>query len=62
MSKKTKIMATIGPASESEEVLSQLLDNGVNIFRFNLKLKKFEIFFLACVTQLAEVLGLKPRC
>lgn len=42
MNKKTKIMATIGPASESEEVLSQLIDNGVNIFRFNLKHNVFD--------------------
>ncbi len=42
MNRKTKIMATIGPASESEEVLTQLIDNGVNIFRFNLKHNVFE--------------------
>ena len=35
-------MATIGPASESEEVLTQLVDNGVNVFRFNLKHNIFE--------------------
>ena len=42
MNKKTKIMATIGPASESEEVLTQLINNGVNILRFNLKHNVFE--------------------
>lgn len=42
MNKKTKIMATIGPASESEEVLTQLINNGVNIFRFNLKHNVFD--------------------
>lgn len=41
MNKKTKIVATIGPSSESEEVLSQLIEQGVDIFRFNLKHNQF---------------------
>jgi len=35
--KLTKIIATIGPASESEETIARLINSGVNIFRFNLK-------------------------
>lgn len=35
--KLTKIVATIGPASESPEVMAKLIDAGVNIFRFNTK-------------------------
>jgi len=32
---RTKIIATIGPSSESEEILKQLIEEGVNIFRMN---------------------------
>lgn len=33
---KTKIMATIGPSSESEEMIQRLIKSGVDIFRVNL--------------------------
>jgi len=35
--KLTKIIATIGPASDTREQMSDLIDAGVNIFRFNTK-------------------------
>lgn len=35
MLKKTKIVATIGPASEKKDILRQMIINGVNVFRFN---------------------------
>ena len=40
--RRTKIIATIGPASESSFVLNQLVQAGVDIFRFNLKYSTLE--------------------
>ena len=33
--KKTKIVCTLGPASESEDVMSEMLMCGMNVARFN---------------------------
>jgi pyruvate kinase len=35
--RRTKIVATIGPASESEEMIAALIDAGMNVARFNTK-------------------------
>ncbi len=37
MSKATKIVATIGPATETEEIMEQLIRSGMNVARFNTK-------------------------
>ena len=33
--KKTKIVSTLGPASNSVEIISKLIESGANVFRFN---------------------------
>ena len=33
--KKTKIVCTIGPKTESEEMLTKMLDAGMNVMRLN---------------------------
>ncbi len=37
MSKLTKIIATIGPASEDEAILTEMISSGMNVARFNTK-------------------------
>jgi pyruvate kinase len=41
--KKTKIVATVGPASESPEILRQLMIEGVNVFRLNASHGKHDV-------------------
>lgn len=40
--KKTKIICTIGPASESKEMMTKLVENGMNIIRLNFSHGDFE--------------------
>ena len=34
--RQTKFIVTLGPATESKEVLEELLENGVDVFRLNM--------------------------
>src|SRR6185503_1079380 len=42
MSRKTKIIATLGPATESADVIGKLIDAGVNIVRLNMSHAKHD--------------------
>ena len=40
--KKTKIVATLGPACSSKEVIKEMIDAGVNVFRINFSHADYE--------------------
>ena len=42
MSRKTKLICTLGPATESEETIAALMDAGANVFRLNMSHAKHE--------------------
>ena len=42
MSRKSKIIITLGPATESEEMIGKLIDGGTNVFRLNMSHAKHE--------------------
>lgn len=42
INKKTKIVATLGPATSSKEVLKKMLDEGANVFRINFSHADYE--------------------
>lgn len=41
--KKTKIIATLGPATEGKEMLEKMIDAGVNVFRINMSHGNYEV-------------------
>jgi pyruvate kinase len=56
--KKTKIIATLGPASNSEEMLFKLVTEGVNVFRLNFSHGSHEDH----KTSIDRIIALKERC
>ena len=42
MSRKTKLIVTLGPATETPEMIGKLIDGGVNVFRLNMSHAKHE--------------------
>ena len=42
MSRRTKIIITLGPATEAEETIGQLIDRGTNVFRLNMSHAKHD--------------------
>ncbi|MEM1165285.1 MAG: pyruvate kinase [Planctomycetota bacterium] len=71
----TKFLATIGPASESEDVLTKLVDHGVTLFRLNFShgtlddqkrrleiIRAFDEKTYVPLTVLGDLTGPKIRC
>ena len=55
LARQTKVIATIGPASESEEMLEQLVIEGVDICRLNMAHAEHE--WIEAVTQRIRNVG-----
>ena len=60
MKKRTKILATVGPASDSQEVLEALIRAGVNLFRLNFShgTHEYHAIVLQRIRQAAQTCGL----
>ena len=52
--KKTKIVATIGPASSSKEVLREMIESGLNVCRLNFSHGNYEDH-LSAIKQIREL-------
>lgn len=59
---KTKTIATIGPASQDEEILKQLISNGVDLIRFNMNYSthQFCLEILDKIKKIDEKLKKEP--
>ncbi len=57
---KTKIVATLGPASSSKEVLREMMLNGMDVCRLNFSHGKYEFYveLIRTIRELNEELGL----
>ena len=57
--KKTKIVATLGPATSSKEILKAMLKEGVNVFRINFSHADYEDvkIRIKMIRELNEELG-----
>ena len=71
---KTKIVATLGPASSSKEILKRMIGEGVDVFRINfshsgrdeylklvISIKELNVELDSCVAILADLQGPKLR-
>ena len=47
--RRTKILATLRPASDSAEVIKQLIETGANVFRLNMPYMKVPTIWYAAL-------------
>ena len=59
-SRRTKIVATIGPACDKPEQIAKLIDAGVNVFRLGTAHDDVEVV-LARVATIRKVAWSRPR-
>lgn len=60
--KRTKIVATLGPSTTKEEILKNMILEGVDVFRINFSHAKYKdvIERIATIRRLGEELGITP--